>query len=254
MAQPVNPIDSDAVATGTPSLASRLNAEAFGTMVLVFVGVGTLLFATSFPGTTGAYLPVALAFGLVVVAGAFAFGHISGAYFNPAITIGAALAGRITWKDTISYIVAQLIGAIIGSGLLLAIAAGGKDGFLAKAQETGFGSTGYGERSPGGFDLLSVFLVELILTAIFVYVVLGATDRRASAALAPIAIGLTLTMILLIGLPVSGASVNPARSIATALFGGGVALSQLWVFIVAPIVGGIIAGLSYKPLFDRTKA
>jgi len=253
MAQPVNPIDSDTDAAGTPTLMSRLNAEALGTFVLVFVGVGTLLFASGFPGAGEVFLPVALAFGLTVLAGAFAFGHVSGAYFNPALTVGAALAGRISWRDTIGYIIAQLVGGIVGAALLLAIAAGGPDGFLAKAQESGFGSTGYGDRSPAGFDLLSVLLIEIILTAVFMYVVLGATDRRASAALAPIAIGLTLTMILLVALPVSGASVNPARSIATAIFGDGVALGQVWVFIVAPIVGGAIAGLTYRPLFDRNR-
>ncbi len=253
MAQAVNPIDTEPVVPGTPSLASRLNAEAFGTMVLVFVGVGTVLFAPTFPGIGSIYLPIAVAFGLVVIALAFAFGHVSGAYFNPAITIGAALAGRIGWKDTAAYIAAQVVGGIVGSSLLLAIAAGGKGGFLAKAQAAGFGSTGYAERSPGGFGLISVLAIEVILTAIFVFVVLGATDRRASAALAPLAIGLTLTMIILAGLPVSGASVNPARSIATAVYGGGVALSQLWAFIVAPIIGAVIAGVTYRPLFDRDR-
>ena len=234
-----------------PSYAMRLTAEGFGTFVLVFVGVGTVLFASMFPGAGEAYLPIALAFGLTVVAGAFAFGHISGAHFNPAVTLGAAIAGRIAWKDVLGYLLAQFVGGIIGTGLLLAIAAGGPDGFLSKAQESGFASTGFGERSPGGFNLLSVFLVEVILTAIFMYVILGATDRRAPQAFAPIAIGLALTMLLLAGLSVSGASLNPARSLASAVFGGGVALSQVWVFFVAPILGGLIAGSTYKVLFDR---
>jgi MIP family channel proteins len=229
----------------------RLTAEGFGTFVLVFVGVGTVLFASMFPGAGEAYLPIALAFGLTVVAGAFAFGHISGAHFNPAVTLGAAIAGRIAWKDVLGYLLAQFVGGIIGTGLLLAIAAGGPDGFLSKAQESGFASTGFGERSPGGFNLLSVFLVEVILTAIFMYVILGATDRRAPAAFAPIAIGLALTMLLLAGLSVSGASLNPARSLASAVFGDGVALGQVWVFFVAPILGGLIAGSTYKVLFDR---
>ena len=235
----------------TPSYAMRLTAEGFGTFVLVFVGVGTVLFASMFPGAGEAYLPIALAFGLTVVAGAFAFGHISGAHFNPAVTLGAAIAGRIAWKDVLGYLLAQFVGGIIGTGLLLAIAAGGPDGFLSKAQESGFASTGFGERSPGGFNLLSVFLVEVILTAIFMYVILGATDRRAPAAFAPIAIGLALTMLLLAGLSVSGASLNPARSLASAVFGDGVALGQVWVFFVAPILGGLIAGSTYKVLFDR---
>ena len=234
-----------------PSYAMRLTAEGFGTFVLVFVGVGTVLFATMFPGAGEAYLPIALAFGLTVVAGAFAFGHISGAHFNPAVTLGAAVAGRIAWKDVLGYLVAQFIGGIVGTALLFAIAAGGPDGFLAKAQDSGFASTGFGERSPGGFSLLSVFLVEVILTAIFMYVILGATDRRAPEAFAPIAIGLALTMLLLAGLSVSGASLNPARSLASAIFGDGVALGQVWVFFVAPILGGVIAGSTYKLLFDR---
>lgn len=234
-----------------PTTAARLTAEAVGTFILVFVGVGTVLFATLFPGAGEAYLPIALAFGLTVVAGSYAFGHISGAHFNPAVTIGAAFAGRLPWKDVLGYLVAQLVGAIVAGALLVAVAAGGKDGFLAKAQASGFASTGYGQRSPGGFNLLSVLLVEFILTALFVYIILGATDRRAPAGFAPIAIGLGLTMVLLAGLPVSGASINPARSIGSALFGDGVAIGQVWAFIVAPTLGGMLAGLTYKPLFAR---
>jgi MIP family channel proteins len=238
--------------TDAPSTTARLTAEALGTFILVFAGVGTVLFATLFPATDGMYLPIALAFGLSVVAGAYAFGHVSGAHFNPAVTLGAAFAGRLPWKDVIGYLVAQVVGGIIATALLFAIAAG-KDGFLAKAQSSGFASTGYAERSPGGFSLVSVLLIEVILTALFVYVILGVTDRRAPAGFAPLAIGLALTMLLLVGLPVSGASLNPARSIASAVFGDGVALGQVWAFVVAPIVGGILAGVSYKPLFARAQ-
>jgi aquaporin Z len=253
MATTSRPTRTAQTPTEAPSITARLTAEALGTFILVFVGVGTVLFATLFPGAGEVYLPIALAFGLSVVAGAYAFGHVSGAHFNPAVTIGAAFAGRLPWKDVIGYLVAQVVGGIIATALLFAIAAGGKDGFLAKAQSSGFASTGYGERSPGGFSLLSVLLIEVILTALLVYVILGVTDRRAPAGFAPLAIGLALTMLLLVGLPISGASLNPARSIASAVFGDGVALGQVWAFVVAPIVGGILAGVSYKPLFARAQ-
>lgn len=251
MTQETRISESAQPAGSTPSIGSRMLAEGFGTFVLVLVGVGTVLFATKFPGAGEAYLPIALAFGLTVVAGAFAFGHISGAHFNPAVTIGLAFAKRLAWKDVVGYLVAQLVGGIIATSILLAIAAGGKGSFLADARSAGFASNGYGERSPGGFNLLSVLIVEVVLTAVFVYVILGATDRRAPVGFAPIAIGLALTMVLLAGLPISGASINPARSIASAVFGDSVAFGQVWAFIVAPILGGIIAGTTYKVLFDR---
>lgn len=251
MTQETRISESAQPATATPSIGARMGAEAFGTFVLVLVGVGTVLFATSFPGAGEVYLPIALAFGLTVVAGAYAFGHISGAHFNPAVTIGLAFAKRLEWKDVLGYLVAQFVGGIVATSILLSIAAGGKDGFLAKAQSSGFGSTGYAERSPGGFSLLSVLVAEFVLTAVFVYVILGATDRRAPAGFAPIAIGLALTMVLLAGLPISGASINPARSIASAIFGDSVALGQVWAFFVAPILGGILAGTTYKAFFDR---
>lgn len=250
MAQTTRPINAEQI-PASPTIGARLTAEAVGTFVLVVVGVGTVLFGGLFPGGGEFYLPIALAFGLAVVAGAFAFGHISGAHFNPAVTVGVALAKRLAWKDVPSYIGAQLVGGILGAAVLFAIAAGGPDGFLSDAQASGFASTGFGERSPAGFGLASVMIAEIVLTAIFVWVILGATDRRAPVGFAPIAIGLGLTMVLLAGLSVSGASINPARSIATAIFGDGLALGQLWVFIVAPIIGGVIAGATYKVLFDR---
>jgi aquaporin Z len=219
--------------------------------VLVFAVVGTALYASSNTG----YLGVALAVGLAVMAAAFAVGSISGGHFNPAVTLGAAAAGRIAWKDVLPYIIAQIIGGIIASSLLVAIASGGPASYLKKAQATGFASNGYGAHSPGGFDLLSVILVEVILTAVFLWVILSVTAPGAAAGgLAPIAIGLALTVIHLVAIPVSNASVNPARSIASAIYGGSGAMSQVWVFIVAPIVGALIAGFSYKALFGRKSA
>lgn len=231
----------------THSLIARLIAEAFGTFLLVFGIIGTVLFSSSNTGLLGP----ALAIGLTVVVGVYAFGHISGGHFNPAVTLGAAAAGRLPWRDVLPYIVAQLVGGIISSTLIFAIAAGGPKGYLAAAVKSGFASNGYGDRSPGHFDLISVMLIELILTAVFVYVILGATHRRAPAGFAPLAIGLTLTLIHLISIPVSNTGVNPARSIAAAIYAGPEALGQIWVFILVPVVGGLLAGASYKVLFDR---
>ena len=169
------------------------------------------------------------------------------------MTLGLALAGRMPWNRVLPYIGIQIVGGIVASTLLFAIASGGPTGFLAAAQKGGFASNGYAEHSLGHFSLLSVVLVEIILTTLFVYLILGVTDRRAPAGFAPLAIGLTLSAIHLIAIPVSGASVNPARSIATAIFGGLDALGQLPVFIVAPLVGAVIAGLTYKLLFDRAE-
>jgi aquaporin Z len=184
---------------------------------------------------------------------AYAVGSISGGHFNPAVTLGVAAAGRMLWRDVLPYIVAQIVGGFLASTLLFAIAAGGGNGFLAKAQAAGFASNGYGAHSPGGFDLVSVILVEVILTALFLWVILNVTrPGSTTAGFAPLAIGLTLTVIHLVAIPVSNASVNPARSIATAIYGGGDALGQLWVFLVFPIVGALIAGFTYKTLFART--
>jgi aquaporin Z len=235
-------------APASPALLPRLIAEAFGTFVLVFAVIGTALYSSSNTG----YLGVALAIGLAVMAAAYAVGSISGGHFNPAVTLGVAAAGRMLWKDVLPYIVAQIVGGIIASSLLFAIAAGGPDGFLKKAQDSGFASNGFDAHSPGGFNLLSVILVEVILTALFLWVILGVTASHSTTpGFAPIAIGLTLTVIHLVAIPVSNASVNPARSIATAIYGGGDALGQLWVFLVFPIVGALIAGLSYRALFAR---
>ncbi|NEM90832.1 aquaporin Z [Galbitalea soli] len=232
----------------TPALLPRLIAEVFGTFLLVFAVIGTALYSSSNTG----YLGVALAVGLAVIAGAYSVGSISGGHFNPAVTLGVAVAGRMLWKDVLPYIVAQIVGGAVSSTLLFAIAAGGPAGFLAKAQAGGFASNGFGAHSPGGFGLVSVILVEVVLTALFLWVILGVTAPGSTTpGFAPLAIGLTLTAIHLVAIPVSNASVNPARSIATAIYGGPDALAQLWVFLVAPLVGALIAGASYKALFAR---
>ena len=244
----------------TPSTATKLVAEAIGTFVLVFGGVGTALFAANFPaGSEGnplgvGFVGVALAFGLTVLAGAYAFGPISGGHFNPAITLGLAVAGRFEWRNTIGYIIAQLIGGALGTTMIVLIGLFGPTDWLANAQDGGFASNGYGTGdfgSPGGFGLGAAIIAEVLLTAIFVLIILGVThSTRGTAALAPLAIGLTLTLIHLISIPIDNTSVNPARSIATAIYGGPGPLSQLWVFIVFPIVGGIIAGLLHRALFE----
>ena len=245
------------MATTTAPLASRLAAELFGTFLLVFAGIGTVLFTANFQRPDSnllgvGFLGIALAFGLTVLVGVYAVGHISGGHFNPAVTLGAAVAGRLPWRDVIGYWLAQLVGGVVGSSLLFAIAAGGPDGMLSDLVDSGFASNGFDEHSPGGFGLLSVIIAEVVLTAVFLYVILGATSVRSAPGFAGLAIGLSLTLIHLISLPISGTSVNPARSIATAIYGGGDALGQLWVFILAPLLGGLIAGVTYKLLFERT--
>lgn len=243
-----------------PTTANRLVAEALGTFLLVFGGVGTALFAATFPaGSEGnplgvGFVGVALAFGLTVVVGAYAWGPISGGHFNPAITLGLAAAGRFEWKNTIGYIIAQLIGGALATTAIVLIGLFGVDNWLTNAQDGGFASNGYGDGefgSPGGFGLGAAIVAEILLTAFFVLVILGVThSTRGTAALAPLAIGLTLTLIHLISIPIDNTSVNPARSIAAAIYGGPGPLSQLWVFIVFPIVGGLLAGLLHRALFE----
>jgi len=243
-----------------PATSTKLAAEAAGTFLLVFGGVGTALFAANngladngFPVGVG-YVGVALAFGLTVVAGAYAWGPISGGHFNPAITLGLAAAGRFAWKDTIGYIIAQLVGGVIATSIIALVGVFGPDGWLATAQDGGFASNGFGDHSPGGFGLGSAITIEIVLTAVFVLVILGVTHAtRGNATIAGLVIGLTLTLIHLISIPVDNTSVNPARSLAAAIYGGGDALAQLWVFIVFPIVGGLLAGLLHRALFS-TKA
>ncbi|GAA1594242.1 MULTISPECIES: aquaporin Z [Kribbella] len=234
----------------SPSPAARIGAEFLGTFWLVFAGCGAAVLAgvvlTPDKVTVGiGYLGVALAFGLTVLTMAFAVGHVSGGHFNPAVTIGLAVAKRIEWKWVPTYIVTQVVAGTVAGAILLVIA-NGKQGF--SAVDSGFASNGYGDRSPGGYSLLACALVEIVLTAFFLYVILGATDDRAPKGFAPIAIGLSLTLIHLVGIPVTNTSVNPARSLGVAWFAGGAALGQVWLFIVAPIVGAAIAGVSYAAI------
>lgn len=196
------------------------------------------------------FLGVALAFGLAVLAMAYAVGHISGGHFNPAVTIGAALAGRIEWKAVGPYIITQVAAASV-AGLALFAIASGKDGFDAAA--SGFASNGYGERSPDGYSLVAALVTEIVLTAIFLYIILGSTDSRAPKGFAPVAIGLGLTLIHLVSIPVTNTSVNPARSLGVAWFAGPEALGQVWLFILAPIIGAAIAGITYKMFFPNTE-
>ncbi len=236
--------------TPSHSLISTLIAEFFGTFVLVFGVIGTALFFA--PGVGP--LPVALAIGLSVFVAISAFGHISGGHYNPAVTLGLALAGRTGWSRVWQYVVAQVLGGIVASSLLFLIASGGPRGLASDLSKGGFASNGFGEQSPAGFGLLSVIIAEVVLTAVFLFVILSVTDARNASAFAPLVIGLTLTVIHLIAIPISNASVNPARSIATAIYGGPDALAQLIVFIVAPLVGAAIAGVTYKVLFARDAA
>lgn len=192
------------------------------------------------------FVGVSLAFGLTVLVMAYAVGHLSGGHFNPAVTLGAAFAGRTPWKDVVPYIVTQIVAASVAGAALFWIASG-KEGF--NAVESGFASNGYGDRSPDGYSLVAALVAEIILTAIFLYVILGATDGRAPKGFAPIAIGLSLTLIHLISIPITNTSVNPARSLGVAWFAGPEALGQVWLFILAPIIGAAIAGVSYKVLF-----
>ncbi len=196
------------------------------------------------------FLGVALAFGLAVLAMAYAVGHISGGHFNPAVTIGAALAGRVEWKAVGPYIITQVAAASV-AGLALFAIASGKDGFDAAA--SGFASNGYGERSPDGYSLVAALVTEIVLTAIFLYIILGSTDSRAPKGFAPVAIGLGLTLIHLVSIPVTNTSVNPARSLGVAWFAGPEALGQVWLFILAPIIGAAIAGITYKMFFPNTE-
>ncbi len=247
MATPVANADVDLDTSS--SLAQRLSAELFGTFLLVSAVVGTAIFTAPSAGI----LPIALAVGLAVLAGAYAVGHISGGHFNPAVSIGAAAAGRFSWKDVPLYVVAQIVGGALGATFIYVLLATGPAGALDTAVGGRFAANGFDEGSLGGFGLVPVIVAEVVLTAVFLTVILGVTDRRAASGFAPLAIGLALTVIHLVAIPVSGASVNPARSIASAIFGGPEAVGQLWVFIVAPIVGALIAGFSYGLIFDRKK-
>ena len=224
------------------SLGKKLAAEFLGTFWLTFGGCGSAVLAAAFPNLGIGFSGVALAFGLTVLTGAYAFGPISGGHFNPAVSAGLATAGRFSWGEFVPYVVAQVLGAVAAAGLLYVIASG-KSGFSLAG---GFASNGFADHSPGGYSLASALLIEVVLTAVFLLVILGSTEARAAAGFAPIAIGLCLTLIHLISIPVDNTSVNPARSTGPALFVGGWALQQLWLFWVAPIVGGIVGGLIHR--------
>ncbi len=224
------------------SLGKRASAEFFGTFWLVFGGCGAAVLAAAFPNTGIGFLGVALAFGLTVLTMAFAIGHISGCHLNPAVSLGLVIGKRFPASDLPAYIAAQVVGGIAAAGALLVIASG-KQGF---SLASGFAANGYGEHSPGQYSLLACFTAEVILTAFFLIIIMGATDRRAPAGFAPIAIGLGLTLIHLVGIPVTNLSVNPARSTGPALLVGGWALQQLWLFWIAPPIGGMLGATIYN--------
>jgi aquaporin Z len=223
-------------------IMGKLLAEAIGTFWLVLGGCGSAVLAAAYPDLGIGFVGVSLAFGLTVLTMAAAIGHISGCHLNPAVTAGLVAGGRFPLKDALGYIVAQVIGGVAGAGVLYLIARGIPTFDVA----AGFASNGYEAHSPNGYSLAACFITEVVLTAMFLFVIHGATDRRSSAIIAPIAIGLCLTLIHLISIPVTNTSVNPARSTATAFFTGGWAVQQLWLFWVAPIVGGILGGLLYR--------
>jgi aquaporin Z len=224
------------------TLGNKLSAEFLGTFWLVLGGCGSAVISAAFPAVGIGLLGVSLAFGLTVLTMAFAIGHISGCHLNPAVTVGLVVGGRHPASQALPYIAAQVLGGAAGAGILYVIASGAA-GFDVSA---GFASNGFGEHSPGGYSMMAGFVTEAVLTFMFLMIILGATDARAPAGFAPIAIGLGLTLIHLISIPVTNTSVNPARSTGPALFVGGWALSQLWLFWVAPIVGAAAAGVAYK--------
>ena len=230
-------------------LGQRLGAEMFGTFWLVLGGCGSAVLAAGFPQLGIGFAGVALAFGLSVLTMAYAIGHISGCHLNPAVSIGLTVAGRFPARDLVPYIVAQVVGGVIGAYVLSVIASGAPGFDLAAS---GFATNGYGDHSPGHYTMIAALVCEVVMTFFFLFVILGATDSRAPAGFAPIAIGLCLTLIHLISIPVTNTSVNPARSTGPALFVGGAAVEQLWLFWVAPIIGAIIAGVVY-PLLSGAK-
>ncbi|MBO9578433.1 MAG: aquaporin [Microbacteriaceae bacterium] len=241
------PSETAAAVAAQPSQAQRLAAEVLGTFLLVFGSIGTALFAAGNVGQLG----VALAFGLTVFAGAAAWGTISGGHFNPAVTVGLAAAGRFAWRDVPLYVLAQLVGGAVGTSALFLIGLAGPPGWLDAQVAGGFASNGFDGASPGGFGIGAAIAIEIVLTAVFVLVILGATHAMRGSVLAALVIGLTLTLIHLVSIPIDNTSVNPARSIATAIFGGAEPLAQLWVFIVFPLVGGLLGGWLHRGLFER---
>jgi len=229
---------------------NKLLAEFFGTFWLVLGGCGSAVLASTFPDVGIGLVGVSLAFGLTVVTMAYAVGHVSGGHFNPAVSLGLVVAGRFAPKDLIPYVVAQVLGGIVAGGVLFVIASG-QAGFDVSA---GFASNGYGEHSPGQYSLLASLVAEVVMTAMFLVVILGATDRRAPAGFAPLAIGLALTLIHLISIPVTNTSVNPARSTGVAVYVGDWAIAQLWLFWLAPLVGGALGALIYRVIGGGAKS
>jgi aquaporin Z len=225
-------------------LSKRAAAELLGTFWLVFGGCGSAVLAAAFPHVGIGLLGVSLAFGLTVLTMAYAIGHISGCHLNPAVSVGLVVGGRFPAKELGAYVLAQVVGGVLGAGVLYVIASG-KTGFDVSS---GFASNGFGDHSPGGYSMVACLVAEVVLTFVFLIIILGSTDKRAPAGFAPIPIGLGLTLIHLIGIPVTNLSVNPARSTGPAVFVGGWALQQLWLFWVAPIAGAALAGFVY-PLF-----
>ena len=230
-------------------MSRKLLAEFFGTFWLVFGGCGSAVFAAAFPQLGIGFVGVSLAFGLTVLTMAYAVGPVSGGHFNPAVSVGLAVAGRFSWAELIPYVIAQVVGAIVAAAALYLIVMGK----APVAPDTvvsigGFAANGYGEHSPGGFNMVSALITEILLTAFFLLIILGSTEKRAAAGFAPIAIGLALVLIHLISIPITNTSVNPARSTGQALFVGGWALQQLWLFWAAPIIGGIIGGSVHRAM------
>ena len=229
----------------------KIFAEFFGTFWLVFGGCGSALFAAGYPELGIGFAGVALAFGLTVLTMAYAVGHISDGHFNPAVSLGLWAGGKFEAKDLVGYIIAQLIGAIVAAGALYLIATG-KDGFIIDGTQAGaFAANGFGDLSPNGYSMTAALIAEFLLTMFFLLIILGSTNSRVPKGFAPIAIGLGLTLIHLISIPITNTSVNPARSTSQALFAGGEFTGQLWLFWVAPIAGAIIAGFIHKALFDK---
>ena len=228
----------------------KCTAEAIGTFWLTFAGCGSAVIASAFPEVGIGLLGVSLAFGLTVLTMAYAIGHISGCHLNPAVTVGLWAGGRFPGKDIGPYIAAQVIGAIVAAAVLYAIASGAPGFDLAK----GFAANGYGDHSPGKYTLFSALITEVVLTMMFLFIIMGATHGKAPVGFAPIAIGLALTLIHLVGIPVTNTSVNPARSTGPALFVGGWALAQLWLFWAAPMIGGMLGGMLYHWLSEEPSA
>lgn len=231
------------------SLSRRLVAELIGTFWLVLGGCGTAVLAAGFPHTGVGFVGVALAFGLTLLTMAYAIGHISGCHINPAVTLGLCAGGRFPASEVVPYIIVQVLGGIAAAAILYVIASGA-EGFSVSA---GFAANGYGAHSPGGYSLVSCLVCEVVMTLIFLFVIMGATDKRVPAGFAPIPIGLVLTLIHLISIPVTNTSVNPARSTGPAVFVGDWALAQLWLFWLAPIVGGVLGGLLYRSLTSEVE-